>query len=118
MGNSKAKRVILAQLALLIPLAVSFFHPAGFIAKFKGTYIDQKGSFQSQVYEPGVFLSGKDQFWLVDASVGYRLPKRYGLITLEAHNIFNQSFMYYDTDPVNPLIQPERYVFLKFTLSF
>jgi hypothetical protein len=43
MGNSKAKRVILAQLALLIPLAVSFgvnIHRSGTLLPGAGTHVE------------------------------------------------------------------------------
>ena len=98
------------------PLGISFYHPSGFSARLKGTYIDQEGTFRGQ--ESDNFFSGDDNFWIVDASLGYRLPKRYGLITLEGRNLFDQSFKFQDTDPISPTIQPERLVLFKFTLAF
>jgi tetratricopeptide (TPR) repeat protein len=101
-----------------VPLGISLFHPSGLIAKLKATYIHQEGEFQPQGSLPGVSIPGEDDFWTVDASVGYRLPKRYGIISLEARNLFDKSFRYQDTDPASPMIQPERMVLLKVTLSF
>lgn len=99
-----------------VPLGISFFHPSGFIGRLKPTYIHQKGDFG----EPfdGTVESGEDQFWVVDASVGYRLPKRWGLITIEVKNLFDEEFQFQDTDPANPLIIPERLVLFRFTLAF
>jgi Tfp pilus assembly protein PilF len=103
-------------------LGISFFHPSGFIAKIKPTYIAQDGNFQAG-FEPPDFIRPiikrkKDQFWIVDASIGYRLPKRLGIITIEAKNLFDKSFKFQDTDPENPSMQPMRLVLAKFTLAF
>jgi len=100
------------------PFAVSFSHPSGFSARVKATYIDQEGKFNPQNTPIGFVVSGADNFWIVDASISYRLPKRMGIIMLDARNLFNQSFQYQDLDVANPSIQPERAVFAKFTLAF
>jgi tetratricopeptide (TPR) repeat protein len=97
-----------------IPLGISFFHPWGFSARLKATYIDQEGEFGSSTL--GV-QTEDDQFWIVDASIGYRLPKRWGLITIEAKNLFDEEFNFQDTDPANPRIYPERFIFARFTLA-
>jgi len=61
--------------------------------------------------------SGSDQFWIFDASAGYRLPKRWGIVSVEGKNLFNQSFQYQDTDVYHPIIQPGRTVYFKLTLA-
>ena len=109
-----------------LPLRIKFFHPSGFTAGLKATYVDQKGKFKITDSEGEV--PDDDQFWVVDASIGYRLPKRWGLITIEARNLFDESFKYQDTDtvsisrgstlPLNPLISPERLILARFTLTF
>jgi outer membrane receptor protein involved in Fe transport len=101
-----------------VPLGFSFFHPSGMIAKLKATYIHQEGEFQPQGSLPGVSIPGEDDFWTVDASISYRLPMRYGILSLEAKNLFDKTFRYQDTDPASPTIQPERMVLFKVTLSF
>jgi Tfp pilus assembly protein PilF/opacity protein-like surface antigen len=99
-----------------VPLGVSFFHPSGFFAVFKETYVDQDGDFMNQ--QSGAVSPGSDHFWLSDAFVGYRLPKRLGLITVGAKNLFDKTFNYHDIDYENPMIQPKRLVFGKITLAF
>jgi outer membrane receptor protein involved in Fe transport len=101
-----------------VPLSARFFHPFGFSAGLKATYVNQDGDFL--VPQPFGFSieSGDDQFWVFDALIGYRLPKRYGQITLEAKNLFDEEFKFQDTDPGNPRILPERLILLKATLSF
>jgi len=98
-----------------LPLKISFFHPLGFNAWMKATHVNQRGEFGNS--SAGI-VRGDDQFWVVDASIGYRFPKRWGLITLEARNLFDEEFKFQDTDPANPRIYPDRLILAKFTLSF
>jgi tetratricopeptide (TPR) repeat protein len=99
-----------------VPLGVSFFHPSGFIAKVRATYVHQKGDFQPQGSD--VTIPGEDDFWTVDAGLGYRLPRRYGMLSLEAKNLFDKSFKCMDIDEASPMMQPKRLVLFKFTLCF
>lgn len=101
------------------PVGINFYHPSGLSATLKATYINQSGRFVPQgapLGAPGI--PGEDDFWIVDAALSYRLPKRYGVITVGAKNLLNESFKYRDTDPVNPVIQPKCFVYSKFTLVF
>ena len=86
-----------------VPLGASFYHPSGFSAMVKGTYVNQRGDIERQ-FTPSSerWIHDSDQFWLFDAAISYRLPKRFGFITVGAKNFFNQSFKYYDTDPWGP----------------
>ena len=97
------------------PLGIGFFHPFGFSAGLKATYIDQEGKFGDPF---SGFLLGDDQFWVVDAAISYRLPKRLGLVTIEAKNLFDEEFNFQDTDPSNPWTVPERVISAKCTLAF
>ncbi|MDR4499754.1 MAG: hypothetical protein MRK02_17825, partial [Candidatus Scalindua sp.] len=63
-------------------------------------------------------VQGDDQFWVFDGSISYRLPKRYGLITVGAKNMFDNDFKFQDTDPTNPVISPKPLAFIRFTLSY
>jgi hypothetical protein len=98
-----------------VPLGIRLFHYCGLGAQFKITYIDQHGKFLDS---SGEFTHGDDQFWLADASISYRLPKRYGIIALEARNLFDEEFQYQDTDPSNPKYYPEQLLMARFTLAF
>jgi tetratricopeptide (TPR) repeat protein len=100
------------------PLGVYFFHPSGLSAFFRATYYIQKGEFETLAAARGTYVSGDDQFWVCDAAISYRLPKRYGFLSAGATNLFNQSFKYYDTDTANPSIQPSRMFFVRATLAF
>ena len=99
-----------------LPLGVSLFHPSGFSAGLKTTYVHQKGVF----VDPTLTTTSKDSddFWVTDAFISYRLPKRWGLVTLEAKNLLDEEFKFQDTDPANPTIYPECLIFAKFTVAF
>jgi tetratricopeptide (TPR) repeat protein len=103
-----------------VPLGFNFFHPSGLTAMLKGTYFDQDGIFLPLLKDrlPENYVSGDDHFWLFDAALSYRLPKRYGLVTVGVRNLFDKKFNYYETDPVNPSIQPDRFVYAVLTLAF
>ena len=62
---------------------------------------------------------------MFDAQIGYRLPKRFGIVTLQANNIFDKSFKYQDdsfresqdSPSTGPFI-PERQILLYLTLNW
>jgi outer membrane receptor protein involved in Fe transport len=102
-----------------VPLGVNFFHPSGLMASLKATYINQRGLFQR--IAAVTFESGKDDFWTVDAAIGYRLPRRYGVFTIGVTNLFDKQFKYFDTDrgsvDRSPRIIPDRMFFGSLTLA-
>jgi hypothetical protein len=100
------------------PVGISFFHPSGISIQLMATYYGQSGTFERLDAPPGVFEAGEDDFWVADAGISYRLPKRLGLITLGVTNMFDENFRYADTDVNNPAIIPERQVFGKVSLAF
>jgi len=99
-----------------LSLGANFFLPSGFSAGLKASYIDQEGDFGNP--NDQTLVSGSDQFWVVDAQISYRIPNRFGRITIVAKNLFDQEFRFQDTDPANPNIYPERVIFAKITLAF
>jgi Tfp pilus assembly protein PilF len=98
------------------PLGFNLFCPLGFLAEVKATYVDQEVDYYD--YNAGAFMAGSDYFWVFDASVGYRLPERYGILTVEVKNVFDEGIRFQDTDPASPRIYPERLIVAKFTVSF
>jgi tetratricopeptide (TPR) repeat protein len=107
-----------------VPLGVNFFYPCGFFAGLKATFVYQDAKF--------IDFEEDHRFWVVDASVGYRLPKRWGFVRLQALNIFDKELdsEFQETDISyenigeqgfalpNPKIYPERLILARFTLSF
>ena len=98
-----------------VPLGFRFFHSSGLSAGLKGTYVNQSGKFQKRDSDDE--FSDEDDFWILDMSISYRLPKRFGLVSIGAQNIFDKQFNYQDTDPANPSFIPGRFVFARLTLS-
>jgi len=99
-----------------VPLGLRFFHPCGLSFGLKTTYFDQQGDFARR--GGACCESGNSEFWVVDSGISYRLPKRYGLVTVGVTNLFDEHFKYQETDFNNPTIQPDRSVFTRLTLSF
>ena len=99
-----------------IPIGVSFFHPSGLTARLRVTYVDQEGRFEDR--STGATSRGHDEFWVTDASVSYRLPKRFGLLSLEGGNLFDERFRFQDTGTSSVTVTPERYVLLRFTVAY
>ncbi len=84
-GNPNPERLE----TITAPLAVQYFDPSGFFAKVGATYVKQ------DVEGPFVKTNG-DEFAVVDAAIGYRLPNRWGLLSLEVRNLLDQSFYLVD----------------------
>jgi len=99
-----------------VPLGVRFFHPSGFGAGISGTYYHQDGNFQPRGAE--CCIAGTSSFWVVDGAINYRLPKRYGFVTVGAANLFNKHFLFQETDFNNFTIVPARTYFARLTMAF
>jgi outer membrane receptor for monomeric catechols len=88
-------------------------------AALKTTYYNQDGDFIPRGL--ACCFSGRDSFWTVDAAFSYRLPNRYGFLSLGATNLFDKKFKYFDTDRGavhrNPRITPDRMIFGRITLA-
>jgi outer membrane receptor protein involved in Fe transport len=101
-----------------VPLGINFYHPSGLSAMLKASYINQRGDFEPQFEAgTGTFVPGKDNFWLFDTAISYRLPKKYGFISVGVKNLFNRDFKFFDVDYFNPTIQPGRFIYGKITLA-
>jgi outer membrane receptor protein involved in Fe transport len=104
---------------LTLPLDARYFHPSGFFAELGGTFVRQ----EVELSPASILARDSDNFFLLDAAIGYRLPKRRGILSLEARNLLDEEFFFQDqniqtTDPVNPRFIPDRIVFGRVTLSF
>jgi len=98
-----------------VPLGWNFFHPSGLSVSLQATYFNQNGNVKRQ--RENDFASGHSDFWIVDTALSYRLPKRYGFITVGVTNLFDKAFKYQETDLKNLLIQPTRVVFGRVTMA-
>jgi len=107
--------------ATRVPLSARYFHPNGVFVGLGATYVDQT----TQRSQNSLLADGNDEFVVVDASVGIRLPGRRGSVSLDAKNLLDKEFSYQDDgfrefadEPsVGPYL-PARAVLLQVSLSF
>ena len=104
-----------------VPLSLRYFRPSGFFAGVAGTYVDQKVE-RSEFSTQG---QGSDSFFLVDAAIGYRLPKRFGILSLEVKNLFDKEFNYQDDsyrefrdEPATGPYFPDRTILGQISINF
>ncbi len=100
-----------------VPLEVGFFHPSGISAKLAATYIAQEGDLVTRG-PPLEIRPGEDNFWVIDAALQYRLPKRSGFITIGINNLLDDSFHFQPTDFNTPVLARDRQGFIRLTLSY
>lgn len=106
---------------LSAPLSLTYFGPNGLFAGIGGTYVDQ----EVRRAPNSQFADGEDSFFVVDAVIGYRLPKRRGVISLGVKNLFDDEFMFQDNsfrefseEAVKSPFVPNRTVMAQLTLNF
>ena len=98
------------------PLSARFFHPSGWGAFLGATYLKQDGEFRTSTGSE--FLPGQTDFWVVDAALRYRLPKRYGFLVAGVNNLTDERSTYQATDSRNLSIRPGRVVYARLVLAF
>ena len=72
-----------------VPIAMHYRTANGMFATFGATFAQQK-----KTLDIGTELT--EEFAVVDLAIGYRFPRRLGTLTIEAENLFDQSFLYAD----------------------
>ena len=104
-----------------LPVNIQYFDPSGFFAGLGVTYVNQKIRYldpQSLAVSP----TQNENFAVVSAGLGYRFPKRWGLVSLEATNLLDQQFHFQDDSFIvrepNPLYIPERIWFGRLVVNF
>ncbi|MGH8575714.1 MAG: TonB-dependent receptor domain-containing protein [Gammaproteobacteria bacterium] len=107
-----------------VPLGVSFFHPSGVSVGIHPTYVHQDGEFTKVEFAPGPgdIFNGTDSFWVVDARIDYRLPKRWGIVSFAVKNLLDERFDFQqETNPTTdsqPLLAIDRLFIGTITVSF
>jgi hypothetical protein len=56
--------------------------------------------------------------WVTDLFVDYRLPRRLGVLSVGAKNLFNRSIDVFDADPAFPVVPAQRFLYARVRLSF
>jgi outer membrane receptor protein involved in Fe transport len=97
-----------------------YFHPKGLFASLGGTFVHQ----ELDLSPSSDLTKNSDEFFVLDASIGYRLPRRWGLISLEGRNLLDEEFFFQDLDTqtatgnVSPRFIPDRTFLLRATFAF
>ena len=104
-----------------LPVGLRYFSPSGVFAGIGGSLLYQSVEKRSGSTTP----QGDDVFYVVDAGIGYRFPRRRGLISLEVQNLLDHDFNYQDdnyrkvgNDPAFSPYLPDQTVIGRLTLSF
>ncbi|HYE35775.1 TonB-dependent receptor domain-containing protein [Methylocaldum sp.] len=108
----------------IAPLSLSYFHPSGLSTTVTVTYVNQE-AFEGE--EETLKNHDDNQFALVDFSLKYRLPYRYGTAGFVVKNLLDQKFDFLGQNAFGlrtrrveemPLFIPERTMFFQLTLAF
>lgn len=96
---------------------MSYFDPVGWFAQVKTTYVNQ------QVFIDDSLGYLQSSFALVDTSLGYRLPKRLGILQFDIRNLFDHGFRYQSNNARSQVMEqapffPDRAFYGRITLSF
>ena len=102
-----------------VPLTARFFHPSGISAFAAATWIKQEGDFLTfdETGQPS-YYAGDQSFWVVDAGLRYRLPKRYGFLVAGVNNLTDEKSTYQSTDAKNLAYQPGRVIYGRVVVAF
>ena len=76
-------------------------------------------------YQVSLLPEGSDSFITVDAAIGYRLPNRRGIFSLQVTNLFDEEFKYQDDnfrefrdEPSSGPYIPDRAILARVSLQF
>ncbi len=105
---------------LTVPLRLNYTMPAGWFATAQTSFVAQDVDQPSDGDNTDLDSHGL----LVDLAAGYRLPKRYGIIAVEATNLLDERLAFQDESfrtsrgQVDPRFIPSRAFFATVTLNF
>jgi len=95
---------------------VRVFLPRGFFASATGTRYDQQVDLFDDLTSSSR-SSVNSKFWIADALVGYKFPRRYGSVILQAHNLGDREFAFYERT-IQETVIPARTVSLRVNFTF
>jgi tetratricopeptide (TPR) repeat protein len=92
------------------------FDANGLTLRASTSYVRQSGSFSADLN--AATFDQRDEGWITDVSLDYRLPSRYGTVGIGARNVFDTHLNVFETDPVNPRFATRRLVYARAQLLF
>jgi tetratricopeptide (TPR) repeat protein len=95
-----------------------FFAPNGLFVRLAGARYDQQVD-QRDAFDPAVATASvvNSEFWVMDAAIGYRFPKRWGSFVIDGRNVFNEKFLFYDR-LVQEQVVPARQVTARLEITY
>lgn len=102
----------------LVGVELRAFLRSGWFLRARPQFVYQKGLFQASPDDPFTMAPADTQFAVLNASVGYRLPNRWGVAALDVQNLFDNSFRFQDSAPRESRILPKRLVTARLTVTF
>jgi len=104
---------------LRLPGRLSFFSPNGIFAHLGAEYIHQEVSRNAGATK----AEGSDSEIFLSAGVGYRLPNRRGLLSIEIRNLLDRQMQFQDLNFINarvtdPGIEQDRLLLIRGTIQF
>jgi tetratricopeptide (TPR) repeat protein len=98
----------------IVPIALRVFAPAGITARLTASCVRQHG----ELLAPENSAKVHNHFCVTDGALDYRLPGRWGTVSVGAKNLFDRKFAFVETDSVNPRFAADRFIYLKLFLAF
>ena len=92
------------------------FLPFGLYGSVAATRYDQSVRQDDDLATPGT-VTQRAAFWVQDVELGYRLPKRYGTVAVQAQNLGDREFSFFDRTIQDDVV-PARRVLLKATFTY
>jgi hypothetical protein len=81
----------------IMPVSLKYLHDENYFAKLTATHVRQKLRPASGF----ALAKSSESFNLLDVSLGYRFPKRFGVFTIGIKNILDKSFVYQDESVIS-----------------
>ena len=93
-----------------------YFNPTGFFASIRATRYDQEVD-QFDTLDATARTTVESEFWVTDATLGYRFPKRWGSFVLEGRNLSNRKFEFYERTILETVI-PARTILARLEITY
>jgi outer membrane receptor protein involved in Fe transport len=106
---------------IYVPISLRYFDPSGMFVAGRASFVNQDVEIGSQSSLP----DGSDNEGLLDAAIGFRLPNRLGILSIEVNNILDTKVKFQDENfrssresARNTRFFPDRTILARATLSF
>ncbi len=99
-----------------VPIGVRFFSGSGLSIGATSTYVRQRGLFSAGTGFAGIRKG--DSGWISDLFVDYRLPRRLGILSVGAKNLFDKATDLFEADPTFLTLPARRFLYVRARFVF